>query len=58
MGAVLTAEFLAITGGTSRFPDGDRLAAAAGLAPMLNQSGKLRYLHRPTTGDKALKRVF
>jgi transposase len=58
MGAVLTAEFLAITGGTSRFPDGDRLAAAAGLAPVLKQSGKVRYLHRPATGDKALKRVF
>jgi transposase len=58
MGAVLTAEFLAITGGTSRFPDGDRLAAAAGLAPVLRQSGKVRYLQRATAGDKALKRVF
>jgi transposase len=58
MGATLTAEFLAITGGTSRFPDGDKLAAAAGLAPVLRQSGKLRYLQRATAGDKALKRVF
>jgi transposase len=58
MGATLTAEFLAITGGTRRFPDGDRLAAAAGLAPVLRQSGKVRYLHRATAGDKALKRVF
>jgi transposase len=58
MGATLTAEFLAITGGVGRFADGDHLAAAAGLAPVLRQSGKVRYLQRPTAGDKALKRVF
>jgi transposase len=58
MGATLTAEFLAITRGTSRFPDGDRLAAAAGLAPVLKQSGKVRYLQRAAAGNKALKRVF
>lgn len=58
MGATLTAEFLALTGGTSRFTDGDHLAAAAGLAPVLKQSGKIRYLQRATAGDKALKRVF
>jgi transposase len=58
MGAVLTAEFLAITGGIDRFPNGDKLAAAAGLAPVLKQSGKIRYLQRATAADKALKRVF
>ena len=58
MGATLTAEFLAITGGITRFASGDRLAAAAGLAPVLKQSGKVRYLQRATAGDKALKRVF
>jgi transposase len=58
MGATLTAEFLAITGGIGRFADGDHLAAAAGLAPVLRQSGKVRYLQRATAGDKALKRVF
>jgi transposase len=58
MGATLTAEFLAVTGGIERFPTGDKLAAAAGLAPVLKQSGKVRYLHRATAGDKALKRVF
>ncbi|HEX6473154.1 MAG TPA: IS110 family transposase [Streptosporangiaceae bacterium] len=58
MGATLTAEFLAITGGIDRFPSGDRLAAAAGLAPVLKQSGKVRYLQRSFAGDKALKRVF
>ncbi|WP_436501743.1 transposase [Actinokineospora sp. HUAS TT18] len=58
MGAVLTAEFLAAAGGITRFPSGDHLAAAAGMAPALNQSGKTRYLQRPHTGDRALKRVF
>ncbi len=58
MGAVLTAELLAVAGGLDRFTSGDHLAAAAGLAPALVQSGKVRYLHRPLTGDRALKRVF
>lgn len=58
MGATLAAEFLAITGGIDRYPSGDHLAAAAGVAPVLKQSGKVRYLQRPTAGDKALKRVF
>lgn len=58
MGAVLTAEFLAAAGGITRFPTGDHLAAAAGLAPALNQSGKVRYLQRPLAGDRSLKRVF
>jgi transposase len=58
MGATLTAEFIAEAGGISRFPTPDRLAAAAGLAPILKQSGKVRYLHRANGGNKALKRVF
>lgn len=58
MGATLTAEFLAVTGGIGRFATGDHLAAAAGLAPVLKQSGKVRYLQRAHAGDKALKRVF
>jgi len=58
MGAILTAEYLAVTGGIGRFPDGNKLAAAAGLAPALRQSGKVRYLERGTGGDRALKRVF
>lgn len=58
MGATLTAEFLAISGGIDRYPTGDQLAAAAGLAPVLKQSGKVRYLQRATTGDRTLKRVF
>lgn len=58
MGATLTAEFLAEAGGITRFPTADQLASAAGLAPVLKQSGKVRYLQRATAGNKALKRVF
>lgn len=58
MGATLTAEFLAITDSLDRFPTGDKLAASAGLAPVLKQSGKVRYQQRATAGNKALKRVF
>ncbi len=58
MGATLTAEFIAEAGGIGRFPTPDRLAAAAGLAPILKQSGKVRYLHRASGGNKTLKRVF
>jgi transposase len=58
MGATLTAEFIAEAGGIRRFPTADRLAAAAGLAPVLKQSGKVRYLQRARGGNKALKRVF
>lgn len=58
MGATLTAEFLAEAGGITRFPNPDQLASAAGLAPVLKQSGKVRYLQRATAGNKALKRVF
>ena len=57
MGTVLTAEFLAVAGGITRFPSGDHLAAAAGMAPALRQSGKVRYLQRPLAGDRVLKRV-
>jgi transposase len=58
MGATLTAEFIAEAGGIARFPTPDRLAAAAGLAPILKQSGKVRYLRRANGGNKALKRVL
>ncbi len=58
MGATLTAEFIAEAGGIGRFPTPDRLAAAAGLAPVLRQSGKVRYLQRARGGNKALKRVL
>ncbi|WP_405931019.1 transposase [Streptomyces sp. NBC_00827] len=37
---------------------GDALAAASGLAPVLTQSGKIRYSRSALGGDKALKRIF
>lgn len=58
MGATLTAEFIAEAGGIERFKSADALAAAAGLAPVLKQSGKTRWLKRPNGGNKGLKRVF
>ncbi|UAB92281.1 IS110 family transposase [Dactylosporangium vinaceum] len=58
MGATLTAEFLAVAGGISRFASGNQLASAAGLAPVLQQSGKMHYLRRANAGDKTLKRIF
>ena len=58
MGAVLTAECIACVGDMRRFTSGDALAAASGLAPVLAQSGKVRYSRSATGGDKALKRVF
>jgi transposase len=58
MGAVLTAELIAEAGSLARFRSADALAAAAGIAPVLRQSGKVRFLRRPTGGNKGLKRVF
>ena len=58
MRVTLTAEFIAEAGSIDRFPTSDRLAAAAGLAPVLKQSGKVRYLQRARGGNKMLKRVF
>uniref|UniRef100_UPI003F4988C5 transposase n=1 Tax=Ensifer adhaerens TaxID=106592 RepID=UPI003F4988C5 len=58
MGAVLTADFLACVGSASRFRSADALAAAAGLTPVLRQSGKSRTVRRSTGGNKTVKRVF
>ncbi|MFI9825912.1 IS110 family transposase [Streptomyces sp. NPDC052013] len=58
MGATLTAEFIAQVGDIRRFPSGDALAAASGLAPVLAQSGRMRYSRGPSGGDEPLKRVF
>jgi transposase len=58
MGVVLTAELIAEAGNLSRFRSADALASAAGMAPVLRQSGKTRFLRRPSGGNKSLKRVF
>ena len=58
MGVTMTAEFLAEVGSLRRFRSADALASAAGLAPVLRQSGRVRFLRRAARGDKVLKRVF
>jgi transposase len=58
MGAVLTAELVTEAGDLSRFRSADALASAAGMAPVLRQSGRTRFLRRPAGGNKGLKRVF
>jgi transposase len=58
MGPVLAAEFIACVGDIGRFPSADALASAAGLAPVLRQSGRSAASRRAFGGDKALKRVF
>lgn len=58
MGLVLTAEFLAEVGDLTRFGSADRLAASAGVVPVLRASGKVSYQRRARKGNRALKRVF
>ena len=58
MGVVLSAEPVAEEGNLSRFCSADALASAAGMAPILRQSGRSRFLRRPNGGNKGLKRVF
>jgi transposase len=58
MGAVLAAQFIATAGDISRFRSPDALAAAAGLAPVLRQSGRSSAIRRAFGGDKDLKRVL
>jgi transposase len=58
MGVVLAAQFLAEVGDIRRFRSASALAAAAGIAPVLRQSGKTKRLQRPAYANTALKRVF
>ena len=58
MGIVLTAELMAEAGNLSRFHSADALASAADVAPVLRQSGRMRFLRRPNGSNKGLKRVF
>jgi transposase len=58
MGLVLTAEFLAEVGDVGRFGSADRLAAAAGIVPVLRSSGSVSYQRRAKKGNRALKRIF
>ena len=58
MGVLLTSEFLAHAGSMDRYRDGHHLAAAAGLAPVLRQTGRTTFITRPLGGNKSLKRVL
>jgi transposase len=58
MGAVLAAEFIATAGDIARFRSPAALAAAAGLAPVLRQSGRSSTLRRARRGDRDLKRIL
>lgn len=58
MGVALTAELIACIGNIERFPSADALASAAGLAPVIRQSGYKKGWRRTFGGDKQLKRVF
>ena len=58
MGPCLTAEFLAEASDLGRFGSADRLAAAAGIAPVLRASGASVYQRRAKRGNRILKRVF
>ena len=58
MGACLTAEFLAEASDLERFGSADRLAAAAGIAPVLRASGGSVHQRRAKRGNRVLKRVF
>jgi len=58
MGAALTAGFIAHAAPLTRFDSADALAAAAGLAPVLRQSGKSRWTRRARGGDHQLKSLM
>ncbi|MFF3519039.1 IS110 family transposase [Streptomyces sp. NPDC002573] len=60
MGPLLSAEFIALTGGDlSAFGTSDRLAGVAGLAPVPRDSGRISgNLHRPRRYSRRLLRVF
>ncbi|MCW2874283.1 MAG: family transposase [Streptomyces oryziradicis] len=60
MGPLLSAEFIAITGGDmSAFGTPDRLAGVAGLAPVPRDCGRISgNLHRPRRYNRRLLRVF
>jgi transposase len=59
MGPRLGAEFLVAVGNLAAFPNPDKLAAYAGLAPVSRDSGKAQgRLRRARGGNRSLKRVF
>jgi transposase len=57
MGVVTAAEFLAHAGSMTRYASAHHLAAYAGLAPVIRQTGRTLFLSRPLGGNKELKRA-
>lgn len=58
MGVVLASELVVEAGPLTRFASGDALASAAGLTPVVRQSGRMHFLRRSQRGNRVLKRVF
>ena len=59
LGRVTAATFIAEVGDISRFGSADKLAAYAGLAPRVRQSGSsLNSVSKPRAGNKRLKRAW
>jgi transposase len=58
MGIIVTVEFLAEADDLWRFGSTDRFAAAAGIAPVLRESGSVSHRRRAKRGNLVLKRVF
>ena len=59
LGPILGASLLVGTSDLRAFPSASRLAAAAGLVPVPNDSGRrVGNLHRPTRYSRRLSRVF
>ncbi|WP_244612358.1 IS110 family transposase [Brucella sp. 10RB9215] len=58
MGAILTASFIAAAGSIARFKSADAMAATAGLAPVMRQSGYSRCFDEPTAATKTSNASF
>lgn len=58
MGTIFSAEFVAEVGEIGRFASSDALAAAAGMAPVLRESGGSSHLRRSRRGNGVLKRAL
>lgn len=58
MGTIFSAEFVAEVDDIGRFASADALAAAAGMAPVLRESGSSSHLRRSRRGNGVLKRAL
>lgn len=58
IGPVYASVIVAEVGGIARFPDGDKLASYAGVAPVKSQSGKKDSSKKSKKGNRRLKAAF